>query len=262
MSSSKSALIGHTGFVGSILKATGAYTHFYNSSNIQDIEDHEFDTITCAGAPAAMWIANAKPDEDLKNIQSLIRNLKHTCAKHFFLISTIAVFPEPRNVDENTPVKLEGLTPYGTHRHELEIFARNHFASSSIARLPALFGPGLKKNALYDLINLNNLDQIPMDGVFQWYNVSNLFRDLQHCADLPLIHLVTEPISIRTIVQRFFPDKVNFGRNGNAPNQDIHTIHSNRFGAKKPYIADAKTILEELGRYIEAEHRGLRHRIA
>jgi putative intracellular protease/amidase len=62
----KKALIGYTGFVGSNLQTQIKFDDFYNSKNIQDIKNKEYDVVYCAGAPAANWIANQKPTEDLQ----------------------------------------------------------------------------------------------------------------------------------------------------------------------------------------------------
>ena len=41
----KKALIGYTGFVGSNLQAQIKFDDFYNSKNIQDIKDKEYDVV-------------------------------------------------------------------------------------------------------------------------------------------------------------------------------------------------------------------------
>lgn len=48
----KKALIGFSGFVGSTLVKQTRFSDFYRSTNIQEIDNKEFDTIVCAGAPA------------------------------------------------------------------------------------------------------------------------------------------------------------------------------------------------------------------
>ena len=76
-----------------------------------------------------------------------------------------------------------------------------------MVRLPALFGPGLKKNAIYDLLHDNCLDAIHPEGSFQYYDVRRLWRDLQVVLrnNLRMINFATTPIETREIVQRFFP---------------------------------------------------------
>ena len=253
----KAALIGHTGFIGSFLKSSGGYTHFYNSTNIGDIGDEQFDVVVCAGTSAVKWQANAEPERDRQGILRLQENLARLRAGQFVLVSTVDVFQTPLHVNENTPVNPEGLHPYGLHRYGLEVFVREHFQRSCVVRLPAMFGPGLKKNALYDLLHDNNIDKIPMNASFQWYNLRHLPHDLPRMADLPLVHMATEPVAMHAIVDRFFPDKSGRGHTGKAANYDMQTIYAERFGGQGSYIADAETILAELGTFVREERERL-----
>lgn len=254
----KAALIGHSGFVGSNLKAAGGYTHFYNSQNIARIAGEQFERVTCAATPATKWLANAKPEEDWQSIQKLMDALATVKTARFELISTVDVFQVPVAVDEDSLVPTDGLQPYGAHRYAFEHFVQSLFPSACVLRLPALFGPGLKKNALYDLIHENCLEQVPMDGVFQWYNIARLPQDLERAQGLPLVHLVTEPLALRALVERHMPDKAGCGRAGKAARYDLRTRHAARFGGSGVYIADAATVLDEIGAYIAAELQRLR----
>lgn len=146
------ALIGFTGFVGGNL-ASDQYTHQYNSKNIANIKNHEFSQIVCVGVRAEKFLANLYPQQDLEAILVLIEILKQVKCKKFILVSTIDVYKSPQSVDENTPIVLEGLHAYGTNRVYMEEFVRNHFEDYLIVRLPALYGKGLKKNFIYDMIH-------------------------------------------------------------------------------------------------------------
>src|SRR5882724_390052 len=137
----KSALIGFTGFVGCNLAAKHDFTDTYNSKNIGDIDGKSYDLVVSAGAGAEMWRINQDPEPDLANIKSLIEHFKTVKAKQFVLISSVCVFADFANHDENaTP---EGdILPYGVHRLMLEEFVRKQFPGALIVRLPGLFGPG------------------------------------------------------------------------------------------------------------------------
>ena len=45
----RSALIGHTGFVGGNIAANAQFTDCYNSKNIAEIRGKSYDMIVCAG---------------------------------------------------------------------------------------------------------------------------------------------------------------------------------------------------------------------
>ena len=99
------------------------------------------------------------------------------------------------------------LHPYGRHRFALEQFVRQHFASHSIVRLPALFGAGLKKNALFDLMHDHRTEAIDPEARFQWYPLARLAADIETIvtARVGLINVTAEPIAMASLQARFFP---------------------------------------------------------
>ncbi len=149
----KTALIGYTGFVGSNLKDQFDFTHLYNSKNIEEIVNEDYDLVVCAGIRAQKWYANQYPEEDLKSIDDLFNVLKNVKTRYFVLISTIDVFPDCDEVDESTFFDVSNHHAYGKNRKYAEELAIKYFEKVSILRLPALFGKGLKKNFIYDLMN-------------------------------------------------------------------------------------------------------------
>ena len=66
------ALIGYTGFVGSNLLSQQTFNDCYNSMNISEIQNKNYEQVFCAGVSATKWIANRDPINDRINIQSLI----------------------------------------------------------------------------------------------------------------------------------------------------------------------------------------------
>lgn len=146
------ALIGYTGFVGTNL-VSETYQDLYNSKNINQIVGKKYDTIVCSGIRAEKFLANKYPQEDLIAIQELIDKLKQVECKKFILISTIDIYKNPIDVDETTTIDLEQLHPYGSNRYYMEEFVRHYYPDYLIVRLPALFGKGIKKNFIYDMIH-------------------------------------------------------------------------------------------------------------
>ncbi|WP_321004356.1 NAD(P)-dependent oxidoreductase [Eisenbergiella porci] len=70
------------------------------------------------------------------------------------LISTIDVFKSPLAVYEDSAIDMDGLQPYGYNRRVLENWVRENYPEALIVRLPGLFGEGIKKNFIYDIINV------------------------------------------------------------------------------------------------------------
>lgn len=146
------ALIGDTGFVGAILAGQHDFGGRFNSRTIGEAAGRRFETVVCAAAPGSMFEANRFPDKDRERIDDLIEGLATIEAGRFVLISTVAVLAGFSAEDERTDA-FETQTPYGVNRRRLEAFVADHFRDHLIVRLPALFGPGLKKNFLFDIMN-------------------------------------------------------------------------------------------------------------
>lgn len=147
------ALIGHTGFVGSNLTQQHYFPNQFNSQNIKDANGHTFDTLVCAAAPGSMIAANRSPEVDKSQIDALCRSLGGLKCKRFVLISSIAVLDRFDGQDVEGAETFQFEVAYGRNRRALEEFCENTFERSLILRLPALFGQGLKKNFLFDLLN-------------------------------------------------------------------------------------------------------------
>ena len=178
----RTALIGYTGFVGSNLCEQGTWTNLYNSKNIGEMRGEFFDQVVCAGVSAVKWWANKNPEEDWKNIGSLLNVLRTVRAGKFVLISTIDVYPNPVQVDERSDCESTTNHAYGTHRLKLEKELGELFSDLHVMRLPGLFGRGLKKNVIYDFLNSNCLDAINPESVIQYYYLDNFSKDMQRAS--------------------------------------------------------------------------------
>jgi hypothetical protein len=146
-------LIGHTGFVGGALLRQAAFDRCFNRANIAGIAAQPFATLVCAAAPGSMFEANRAPDRDAAQIEALINQLRSVQADRFVLISTIAVLADFAVGDDERTQAFQQALAYGRHRRMLEAFVEGHFDQPLIVRLPALYGPGLVKNFIFDLMN-------------------------------------------------------------------------------------------------------------
>lgn len=148
------ALVGYTGFVGSNLYAEGRFDGAYNSKNIQQAYGTRPDLLIYAGLRAEKYLANSAPDQDMALILQAEENITKIAPKKLVLISTVDVFKVPEQVDERSTIDTEGLPAYGSNRYQLECWVRERYPDALIVRLPGLFGQNLKKNFIYDFINV------------------------------------------------------------------------------------------------------------
>lgn len=249
----KTALIGYTGFVGGNIKDQFEFDDLYNSKNIAEIEGKEYDLVVSAANRAEMWRINQEPEVDLAEINDFISHIGKAKIKKLILISTVGVYKNPNGADEDTAIETEGLTPYGVNRYYLEQFCRDNF-DTLVVRLPGLFGPGLKKNVIYDLLNDNNVEKIHADGVYQYYNLENIWKDIQVALDnkLELVNLATPPISTQRVAKECFG--INFD---NRPEDvtparwDMHSKYANVYGGDGNYLYSEQQVLDQIKAFVE-----------
>lgn len=250
------AIVGHTGFVGGNLVAAHGFDELFNSSNVAEMQGREYDLVVWSAAKAEKWRANQDPEADARHIEELERLLSSFTARRLVLISTVDVYGMPIEVTEDTPVQTDGLHAYGMNRFHLEQFARERFAHTHVLRLPGLFGPGIKKNVIYDLLHDNNLDRIHADGVFQYYDLRHLWRDIERmiALDINLLNVATEPVATSEIAEHVFgvafdnrPEGVAAGR------YDMRSIHDVKWGGRDGYLYDRASVLADMASFIRSE---------
>ena len=254
------ALVGHTGFVGGNLAAQHRFTACFNSRNIESIRGRSFDTLVVSGMPAAKWLANRDSVGDHATLDSLWRNVVKCQANSVVIVSTVDVYPAPLGVDEGTMIESMFQQPYGKHRLELERRASFHFPRVLSVRLPGLYGPGLKKNAIYDLMNGNQVEKIHPDAKYQFYNLNRLWSDIRTALDsgLAVVNLATEPVSMREVA------RVAFGHAfGSAPGTlpaeyDMRTRHAGLFGGREGYLESKAEVLSGIAAFVAGERVPMR----
>ncbi len=248
----KVALIGFTGFVGATLDRAVQPTHRYRSTNIDAIRGETFDHIICAGVQAMKWWVNLHPEEDMAGIQSLLDALSEVKADCFTLISSIDVYPSPREVDENTQINKDGHHAYGLNRLYVEEWIAERFPNTAILRLPGLFGPGLKKNVIYDMMHDNGLEKVHPDGVFQYYDTRQLAGDIEKAwnEDIKLLNVSSEPLATSEIRDHFFPGKI-LGGTGPAPaGYDMLSQYAEKWGGENGYLNSKEQVLKQLENWL------------
>lgn len=250
------ALIGHTGFVGGNLLRQHRFEACFNSANIQSIAGRAFGTLVFSGAQAKKWWANQNPEADRAGIQRALDAMRGVTARQVVLISTIDVVPQVPGADEDFDCTAQPTHPYGEHRLWLEQELRARHPGMLTVRLPGLFGPGLRKNILYDLLHGNEVHKIDPAARFQFYDLAALWADIGRAllAGLELVHLVPAPVRTAEIIARFFPGAaVGTPPAAGSPAYDYRTRHAAIFGGTGGYIHDEAEVLRRLAAFVAAE---------
>jgi len=246
------ALVGYSGFVGRNLSEARPFELLYNSTNIEAIRGQAVSQLVCAGAPAVKWLANAEPERDRATIDRLMACLDRARVQRAVLISTIDVYRNPVDVSECDAPPEDGLHPYGVNRLRLERFFRERFPGALIIRLPALFGPHLKKNALFDLLHGNQVEKIDPDAAFQWYPVTQVADDIDRFRDigLELVNVASEPVSMREITSAFFPAVSLAAKPAPHAIYRMRSEHAERLGGRDGYLIDREKVLNGIGGFV------------
>lgn len=254
-----SALIGHSGFVGSTLLRQRTFDHHYRSTNIGECSGMHFDLAVCAAAPAQKWLANRDPDADRRTIDGLIGHLRGITCATFVLVSTVDVFREPVGVDESSLVAVDGLNAYGLNRRRLEQAVEELFPRHLIVRLPGLVGPGLRKNVIFDFLNGNNLGAIDCRAVFQFYPMVCLWADIEAALSrgLHLVHLTAEPVSVAEVSSVGFGRPFDNAPGGTPAKYDMRSLHAAAFGGAGHYQYSRRESLLAIRAYAQSEAKSL-----
>jgi len=147
-------LVGYTGFVGSNIYAKGCIDSAFNSRNIAEAYGLAPELLIYAGLRAEKYLANHAPEKDMELIVQAQENIRRIAPQKLVLISTVDVLRDPVGKDEDAEIETENLHAYGLNRYRLECWVRENYPDALIIRLPGLFGENLKKNFIYDYINV------------------------------------------------------------------------------------------------------------
>ena len=236
------ALIGYNGFVGSNILKQKDFDFCYNSKNIEEIKGMSFDLVVCSGVSSIKWKANKFPEDDYFQIIKLIKHLSKIKFKKMVLISTIAVYEEPV---ENA---------YGRNRLYLENYLRNNYSNVTIIRLPSLFGDGLRKNPIYDLM-INNSEHLPnVESIFQYYDLNCIWNDIIIALDnnLKIVNFGTEPIKFSKVLDLFSFDSLNIPNDRPIINENMKTMYANYWGKSGDYLYSKEDVLNKLNYFIKS----------
>ncbi len=254
----QSALVGYTGFVGGNLHRQHQFDNVFNSKDISEIESQSFELLVLSGVKGTKWQANLDPHEDWCGIQRLINSLERVKARRVVLISSVDVLEPIAGSDEDSDPHGLDNHAYGLNRLRLEDILGKIFLGLQVVRLPSIFGPGLKKNVLFDLINSNQLEKINPVSSFQYYDLANIWEHVSLVLreGVPVINLVPEPVSSIEIIDRFFRG-VEVGDDANpAIHYAYRTKYANLFGRSGDYIDSREEVFRRIGEFIEDCRRG------
>jgi len=238
------AIVGASGLVGSLLREIFS-AHCYNSSNIGEIAGMRFDTIWVAAPSAVKWKANADPEADMNGIFYLLNLVSTAHARRIVHFSTVDVYGGQQLAtgpsEDSDP---QSDCPYGSHR----LFLEKSWEADVVqaVRLPGLFGKGLKKNIIFDLLEGRNYENISLASAYQWYDLGdlpNLISEINN-EKHTIINVAVEPVQTSDIVSKIFPDVIEKCTGTSAVKYDMRSRNGYRFSKEQ--------VIERIRKYAES----------
>jgi nucleoside-diphosphate-sugar epimerase len=225
------AVLGGHGFVGQ------AYTRLFKRLGIQSvvIDRHNydrcigtaFDVLINANGNSKKFIADTDPKlEFLASVLSVNNSLEDFRVNKYVFLSTGDVYPKqetPEITKEDCIIDPGQLSRYGLHKYLAEIIVRSVKPNSLIVRMGGFVGPGLAKNAIFDMLS-NQPIRLHPDSELQ-------FISTDHAAAL-----------IWSLVEKDVHGTVNLGALGVVRLSDLY----DRIGTTAGFRANAPRVRFEL----------------
>lgn len=185
-------VLGGHGFVGSAC-VRAAYARGYNVCAIGPDEydgavGSPCDWLVNANGNSRKYLADNDPLLDFKaSVESVVRSFLDFKARRYLFCSSIDVYPAALPTPEKcetAPIDPAALTKYGFHKWLAEQVVHHYRPDALIVRMGGFVGPGLWKNAIYDLLTHVPLRVHP-ESSYQYMDVDVCAAILYQLLDLP-----------------------------------------------------------------------------
>lgn len=176
-------VIGAKGFIGSAVAAEAAARGYcvtaVDLDNYQELKGAEADLLINAAGNSRKFIDDQDPVKGYELSVTSVMNVLHDFRFKFYVqLSSGAIYPDegsPHKNSEETPLQTSEMTRYGFHKWLAEQLVRHYAPKHLIVRMGGFVGPGLKKNALFDLLTGGPLFVHP-DSEFQYMDTRDLAK--------------------------------------------------------------------------------------
>jgi nucleoside-diphosphate-sugar epimerase len=172
-------IFGAAGFVGS------AFVHYCQAGGLpyaavthetyRDWVGQPSDLFINAAGNSGKRLSMADPLRDFdRNVRDTLQSLLNFPAARYVYISSIDVYndcAQPTHNAESASIQPARLSRYGLGKYLAEQLVRRYAAQSLIVRLGGMVGPGLRKNAVYDVTQLGRLF-VDADSEYQYLHTA------------------------------------------------------------------------------------------
>lgn len=206
-------ILGGNGFVGSgfvkHLNAIDVPVTVIDRTNYDQLIGAECDVFINANGNSKKFLAKDDPKAEFQASVASVRNsLVDFKFKKYVFLSTSDVYPDCSNSDitrEEVILNVSEQSPYGFHKHIAELCVQHGAKDWLIVRQGGFVGHGMKKNAVFDVLNGDKL-WVHQDSRFQFINTEDSARLVMELIHLDISNQVfnltaTGTISVTEIMQ-------------------------------------------------------------
>ena len=187
------------------------------------------------------WVASNFGDHLIVRLPGLFgKNIKKN-----FIFDLISVIPSMLN-----EVKYQELASYSWVVNNYTLQENGFYKLNKIEESERKI---LKQQFLY--VGFSALNFTDSRGVFQFYNLKNLWNDIQRAQEngVRKLNLATEPIVVNQIYKAVYGKDFVNELNNPVPNYDFYTIHGKLFQNQGNYIESKEKVLQDIVSFIKSQ---------
>lgn len=225
-------VLGGEGYVGSayprLFESLGLPHTVITRANYDRFIGQSCDVFVNANGNSRKFVADEDPKGEFDaSVRSVLHSLEDFKAGSYVFLSTGDVYPVQASREitrEDGAIDLRAQSRYGFHKHMAEILVRTLHPRALVMRMGGFVGPGMKKNAIFDMLNDQPVWLTP-DSELQFIRTDTAAR---------LVWEAQSQVSPGEIV--------NLGVKGVIRIEDVHE----RLGSKSVYRPEARKVRFEL----------------
>ena len=183
-------ILGGNGFVGSaftrLCQATGREHAVLTRQNYEQYRGQACQVFINANGNSKKFLPRDQPlldfDMSVRSVRSSLVDFRYDCYVH---LSSCDVYPDcstPETTREDAPIDVSRQSPYGFHKYLAEQCVRHAAPRHLIFRMGGFVGPGLRKNAIFDILHGGPLWLHP-DSELQFLHTDRLAEIVLQLAD-------------------------------------------------------------------------------
>ena len=154
-------IVGGNGFVGSAVvrqcKQRKLTYRIVTRDNFEQFAGSSCAVLINANGNSKKFMADREPLWEFDaSVRSVCQYLTQIQAEKYIQLSSCDVYPDcshPEQTKEDQPIAVDRQCTYGFHKYLAELCVQHYAKKWLILRMGGFVGPGLKKNAVYDILH-------------------------------------------------------------------------------------------------------------